>query len=69
VLRYGDEIAYAPHSIQLTDPSVVNYISNGRNPLDFQLLVTDLAGQNVTAGQTLCHCLIDGLHSERQDWP
>ncbi len=61
-LRYGAGLAYAPHSIQLFDPSVMDYTSDGSNALEFLLWVTDTAGQNVTAGQTLCHCPVDPDH-------
>jgi len=63
VLRYGAGLAYAPHSIQLIDPSITPYTSNGSNALEFLLWVTDIAGQNVTAGQTLCHSPIDVMSS------
>ena len=53
-LRYGDGIDYAPHSIHLAGPSVVNYTSDGSNALEFLLWVTNIAGQNVTAGQAFC---------------
>lgn len=49
-LGYGDEIAYAPHSIHLADPSIAVYTSDGSNVLEFLLWVTDLAGQFVTTG-------------------
>ena len=55
VHRYGGELAYGPHSINLVGPSVVNYTSDSTSPIDFTLWVTDIAGQNVTAGQTFCH--------------
>ena len=48
--RYGGELAYGPHSINLVGPSVVVYTSDGTTPIDFRLLVTDIAGQNITAG-------------------
>ncbi len=69
VLRYGGGLAYAPHSIHLVDPSVALYTSDGSNALEFLLWVTDIAGQNATAGQTLCHCPIGDMSSERQDLP
>ncbi len=69
VLRYGDELAYAPHSIHLVDPSVAVYTSDGSTALEFRLWVTDIAGQIVTAGQTLCHCPIDDMPSKKQDLP
>ena len=62
-------MAYAPQSIQLAGPSVKEYTSDGSTGLEFLLRVTDVAGQNVTAGQTLCHCHTDNLSSVRQDWP
>ena len=69
VLRYGAGLAYAPHSIQLFDPSVMNYTSDGSNALEFLLWVTDIAGQNVTAGQMLWHCQVDDMSSKRQHLP
>ncbi len=56
VLRSGDGLAYAPQLIHLAGPSVVNYTSDGSNALEFLLWVTDIAGQNVTAGKIFCHC-------------
>ncbi|DBA69633.1 TPA: hypothetical protein ACH3X2_012695 [Trebouxia sp. C0005] len=50
LLGYGDGLAYAPHSIHLAGPSFVSYTSDGTNALEFLLWVTDIAGQNVTAG-------------------
>ena len=66
MLRYGAGLAYEPHSIQLFDPSVVDYTSDGFTVLAFLLRVTDAAGQIVTAGQTLCRCAIDDMSSKRQ---
>ncbi len=68
MFRYGAGLAYAPHSIQLFDPSVMDYTSDGSNALEFLLWVTDIAGQNVTTGQ-LCHYPVDDMSSERQDLP
>ncbi|KAL0046985.1 hypothetical protein WJX82_003591 [Trebouxia sp. C0006] len=50
LLGYGDGLAYPPYSIQLAGPSVVTYTSDGSTGLEFLLWVTDIAGQNVTAG-------------------
>ncbi len=69
VFRYRAGLAYMPHSIQLIDPSVTLYTSNGSNALEFLLYVTDIAGQNVTAGQTLSRCPIDDMTSAKQDSP
>ena len=69
VLRYGAGLAYAPRSIQLIDPSVTLYTSNGSNALDFLLQVTDIAGQIVTAGQTFSPCPVDDMSSVKQDLP
>ncbi len=60
MLRYGRGLAYAPHSIHL---DIVSDASDGSTPIQYLLWVTDIAGQNVTAGQTLCHCPIDVLSS------
>ncbi|DBB03470.1 TPA: hypothetical protein ACH3X3_010824 [Trebouxia sp. C0006] len=60
-VRYGAGLAYAPHSIQLIDPSVTLYTSNGSNALDFLLWVTDIAGQNVTAGVSTDLASVSGL--------
>ena len=71
MLRYDARLADAPYSIHLVDPSVLDYTSDGSTGLEFLLWVTDVAGQNVTAGQTLCHCPMDdhGMFSKRQDLP
>ena len=66
VHRYGGELAYGPHSINLVGPSVENYTSDSTSPIDFRLWVTDIAGQNVTAGQTFCHCANDDMSSSCQ---
>jgi len=57
-VRYGAEIAYGPDSLNLA--AVVN-TSEGSTPIEFLLWVTDIAGQNVTAGQTLCHCAVGDM--------
>ena len=48
--RFGSELAYAPHIINLVGDPMVMYTSNGSNAVDFRLWATDLVGQNVTAG-------------------
>ncbi len=60
MLRYGDALAYIPHYINL---DVVVETSDGSTPIIYRLWVTDLVGQNVTAGQILCHCPIDDTSS------
>ena len=69
VHRYGGEVAYGPHSINLVGPSVVVYISDRTSPIDFRLWVTDIAGQTVTAGQTFCHYAPDDMSSTCQRLP
>jgi hypothetical protein len=60
VLRYGDGVAYIPRSINL---AVTVDTVHGSTPIEYRLWVTDLVGQNVTAGQTFCHCPIDHMSS------
>lgn len=57
-VRYGNELAYAPHSINPAGPTVVNYTSDGSTPVDFRLWATDIAGQNVTAGKPVTTCCV-----------
>ncbi|KAL0038989.1 hypothetical protein WJX77_004333 [Trebouxia sp. C0004] len=61
LLGYGAGLAYAPYSIQLFDPSVTVYTSDGSNALEFLLWVTDIAGQNVTAGVSTDLTSVSGL--------
>lgn len=49
--RYGSELAYAPHFINLAGPRKVMYTSNGTNTMDFQLWATDVVGRIVSAGK------------------
>ena len=51
IARYGNGLAYAPHSINLAGSPEVMYTSDGSTPVDFRLWATDIVGQNVTAGQ------------------
>jgi len=60
VLRYGDGLAYAPHSIHL---DLLSDAGDASTPIYYVLQVTDIAGQNVTAGQTRSHCAIDVMSS------
>ena len=56
IFRYGSDLGYAPHVINLVGPPVVMYTSNGSNAVDFRLWATDIVGQNVTAGMLAVTC-------------
>lgn len=60
VLRYGDGVAYIPHSVNL---GVMVDSIHGSTPIEYGLWVTDLVGQNVTAGQTFCYYPTDHMSS------
>ena len=63
MVRYGSELAYAPHSINLAGPPVVVYTSDGSTSVDFKLWATDIVGQNVTAGKPVVLSMLLRRHA------